>query len=1049
MIDFDDYVPIAVRAWTKLATKKPKKPKKPKKQQRAKTTPQRRRQLSPEDARIRHVLVFDTETTVSAEQRLLFGCCRYARVDGTQVTTVAEALIYADDLPERDPDGYAVLRGYVRSRKADVDVTYLGVEPDPELQLLSRSKFVDRWLWRVGYPHNDRNDPATIVAFNAPFDLSRIAVDVREAITDMRGGFSFIVWADEEGTPVGWKPRVAVKALDSKRSRMKFRKLERDRDNHSGFLLDLRTLVSALTGDSHSLNSACEHFGVPGKAPFSELGVISEEAIDYCRQDVKATTDLFEATWTEYQRHPINLHPTEAYSAASIAKAYLKAMGIQPRLQAQPDFPHQILGHAMSAFYGGRAEVHLRHLPVPVQVLDFTSMYPTVDTNMGIWPLVTAESIEIVDATAQVQHLLDTVTLEDCFHPGPWKDLVVIAELIPDGDMLPVRAQYGDGQDWSIGVNPVHSIPPLWYPLPDLIASKLLSGRTPSIRAAVRFLPQGQQHGLTPVALHGELMINPRIEDFFQRVVELRQEVRARVPDHQHDDCPCEDCGLSRFLKVLANSGSYGIYAEMNRQEAPGTTTAYSNTDDPYTVRVDHPETPGRYCFPPIAACITAAARLMLALLERSVTDLGGEWVFCDTDSMAIVATQTGGDLLACPGGAHRLPDGTPAIRALSHDQLRAIQKRFDTLNPYNPTLVPHVLKWEETGYCYAISAKRYAIYSYNADGTIEIIKRSEHGLGRYLDPRTPAPAAVDDADTAEENESWIDEVWRWIISSHDDPDTALPDWADKPALSRITVSSPLLARPFEEWNHDQFWADRIKPFNFLLVADLDPLGLPPGVDPQRFRLIAPYSTADGRTLEWRNLYDPSGPTYQITTDRDTPPQPHLAVVKSYAYVIRRYRLHPEHKFRGPDGHRCGPLTEGVLQRRPTYYATLRRIGKEANRLDDVRAGLIADPDEATTTYHYPAPLDWQELVWPVLARYSGRQLERLTGIDRRTIDRRRASGTPSRSVAAALTALAVQTARHDLIKCEPNGRPVDRHLRRPVSDASVLAAWYWLKGQS
>jgi hypothetical protein len=34
-----------------------------------------------------------------------------------------------------------------------------------------------------------------------------------------------------------------------------------------------------------------------------------------------------------------------------------------------------------------------------------------------------------------------------------------------------------------------------------------------------------------------------------------------------------------------------------------------------------NPERSGEYCFPPLASLITAAARLMLALLERCVTD--------------------------------------------------------------------------------------------------------------------------------------------------------------------------------------------------------------------------------------------------------------------------------------------------------------------------------------------------------------------------------------------------------------------------------------------
>ncbi len=48
--------------------------------------------------------------------------------------------------------------------------------------------------------------------------------------------------------------------------------------------------------------------------------------------------------------------------------------------------------------------------------------------------------------------------------------------------------------------------------------------------------------------------------------------------------------------------------------------------------------------------------------------------------------------------------------------------------------------------------------------------------------------------------------------------------------------------------------AEQIKPFNFLLVADVDPFGYPP-IAPQRFRLIAAYSSNpdEWEQLEWRN----------------------------------------------------------------------------------------------------------------------------------------------------------------------------------------------------
>ena len=67
----------------------------------------------------------------------------------------------------------------------------------------------------------------------------------------------------------------------------------------------------------------------------------------------------------------------------------------------------------------------------------------------------------------------------------------------------------------------------------------------------------------------------------------------------------------------------------------------------------------------------------MLATLEALVTIAGGSWAFCDTDSMAIVATETGG-LVPCPGGPERDEHGRECVRALDFGQVDGIVRRFE-----------------------------------------------------------------------------------------------------------------------------------------------------------------------------------------------------------------------------------------------------------------------------------------------------------------------------------------------------------------------------------
>jgi hypothetical protein len=56
---------------------------------------------------------------------------------------------------------------------------------------------------------------------------------------------------------------------------------------------------------------------------------------------------------------------------------------------------------------------------------------------------------------------------------------------------------------------------------------------------------------------------------------------------------------LDKSLKVLANATSYGIVAEMNRQESEKRikVRCHGLDPEPYECSVIHPEQPGEFCF--------------------------------------------------------------------------------------------------------------------------------------------------------------------------------------------------------------------------------------------------------------------------------------------------------------------------------------------------------------------------------------------------------------------------------------------------------------------
>jgi len=72
--------------------------------------------------------------------------------------------------------------------------------------------------------------------------------------------------------------------------------------------------------------------------------------------------------------------------------------------------------------------------------------------------------------------------------------------------------------------------------------------------------------------------------------------------------------------------------------------------------------------------------------------------------------------------------------------------------------------------------------------------------------------------------------------------------------------------QPLRNLNEGKRYADKLKPFNFLLTCYVKQLGHPVGVDPAHFHLIAPYETDPKKWLkmEWIDQY--SGKRYLITT---------------------------------------------------------------------------------------------------------------------------------------------------------------------------------------
>ena len=139
--------------------------------------------------------------------------------------------------------------------------------------------------------------------------------------------------------PNSFRPRIKLIPKDSKAAFIRLAGGDSKQPYRVGRFLDLKTLAWALRNRSFSLESACREFKVPGKLDHAPSGRVTPDEIDYCRQDVRASVGLLNAMLSEFRQYPLgDLPPEKAFSAASIAKAFLNTMGvIQPEQKFQLD----------------------------------------------------------------------------------------------------------------------------------------------------------------------------------------------------------------------------------------------------------------------------------------------------------------------------------------------------------------------------------------------------------------------------------------------------------------------------------------------------------------------------------------------------------------------------------------------------------------------------------------------------------------------------------------------------------------------------------------
>jgi hypothetical protein len=222
------------------------------------------------------LLCFDTETTTDPSQRLRFGTYQ-ARRNGD---LYEQGIFYEPDaLTEVEWD---LIWSYAAKHS---------------LKLLTVVDFVEQAFFGIGYDLR-----ATIIGFNLPFDISRLAIRWSSARKRMREGFTFQLSENKE------RPHVQVKYISRRLAFIGFAatakqctwRSERRRGEHvpprRGFFIDVKTIAAALLSRPLlTLKSLAELLKTPNQKETSDEhgGCLSEEYLDYAMLDVEVTWECY------------------------------------------------------------------------------------------------------------------------------------------------------------------------------------------------------------------------------------------------------------------------------------------------------------------------------------------------------------------------------------------------------------------------------------------------------------------------------------------------------------------------------------------------------------------------------------------------------------------------------------------------------------------------------------------------------------------------------------------------------------------------------------
>ena len=485
--------------------------------------------------------------------------------------------------------------------------------------------------------------------------------------------------------------------------------------------VDLLSLAYVLDGDraagfvEHARNAGVTAEELPIVAPVDAVGAAQvAQALDDIRALALALDDKAAGWFTTSVDRQDGIRRIDL--ARSSSPAALATM-IPARFSATPPLTKFHLTHGehqrwFESFHGGWADGDERLWRRPFQAVyaDLSSAFPLVAHHVGWWSLRIADHLGREIVTADLKRLCaraiadPTVVLD----PATWQRFgITRAEVVPQGEPWYVDVDDPTRPDGRCVTVPLvaegRTANYSWF---DVVGAAVRARRVPEIVRAVRLVPVGREFGL-----------RRRVPVLPELVCNLDDDPAADLVRRRRQAKEGGDSVLSAQLHALVNALVSGNPSRLDSRlrRVSGTLTVAEQPG-------------GTEHFMPVAATVQAGARMLLAVLDRLVTDLGGTVAYRNTDSSIIPASPGGGTLT--------LPDGS-TIHQLAWSEVDGVLGAFERLAPEPAWPVWKTERGADDNplRCLVFGQQRHVEYVLKPDGP-ELIDWTESGLGgRWSDP--------------------------------------------------------------------------------------------------------------------------------------------------------------------------------------------------------------------------------------------------------------------------------------------------------------------------